>query len=58
MEPIETSTLKSDLKAYGIALQELADKVDRLKSGVELTKSEVVERDILIALKVLSERSN
>lgn len=58
MEPIETSTLKSDLKAYGIALQELADKVDRLKAGVELTKSEVVERDILIALKVLSERSN
>lgn len=58
MEPVEASTLKADLKAYGIALQELASKVERLKNNDQLTKSEVVERDILIALKVLSERSN
>ncbi|MBX3730485.1 MAG: hypothetical protein KF858_15000 [Candidatus Sumerlaeia bacterium] len=58
MEPIQTSSLQADLRAYGAALMELADLVEKLAADDNLTEIQVVQRDLLIALKVLSERSN
>jgi hypothetical protein len=58
MEPINTSSLRADLRAYGAALMELADLVEKLVANDNLTEIQVVQRDLLIALKVLSERSN
>ncbi len=59
-EPLDHVDFKVDIEAYGLALQHLANKVERLRisSPDSLSKEDQMERDILVALRELSRRSN
>ncbi|MCB2156679.1 hypothetical protein KQI84_17520 [bacterium] len=57
MAPIQEENVHVDIQAYGVALEELANKMQRLAEAKDLTESERIERDILIALKEFSDRS-
>lgn len=58
MDPIRGSQAEADIRAYGIALLEISEKVDKLAKNEELTETERIEREILVALKELSNRSH
>lgn len=57
MDPVYQSNAHVDLRAYGIALSDLATRLERLVEGENLSESERIERDIVIALKQISIRS-
>lgn len=56
-EPFNKPELKMDVEAYGMALDMLAQKLERLRTAKDLTPDEVIERDLMIALKEISDRS-
>lgn len=58
MVPVREEGTHVEIEAYGLALVELSNKLERLANDQDLTESERVERDIIIALKEFSDRSN
>ena len=58
MEPIEEGNLHVDIQAYGVALMELSNKLERIANDRDLGESERIERDLIVALKEFSNRSN
>lgn len=54
---IYASNAHVDLRAYALTLDELAQKVDRLRRGEAQDEAERLERELLVALKELSNRS-
>jgi hypothetical protein len=56
-EPLNDPTINPNIKGYGLLLQQLADRLERLATATDLTEQERTERDFLIAIREVSQRT-
>jgi hypothetical protein len=56
-EPLNDPTISPNIKGYGLLLQQLADRLERLATATDLTEQERTERDFLIAIREVSQRT-
>jgi hypothetical protein len=52
------SNVKVDIEGYGLTLLHMNDKLLRLRDANDLTEAEKIERDIIVALREFSDRSD
>ncbi len=56
-EPFDHQQLKVELETYGMALQNLADRLQYLREADDLSEIEQLEKEVIVVLREISERS-
>ncbi len=57
-QPFDHQELRVELETYGMALQNLADRLQYLQDSDELTETEKLEKEVVAVLREISKRSD